>query len=68
MEKITLNVGGMKCGGCETLIQDAVNACEGVMSVKANHQEGQVEIEFDPSKTNPERLKEVIVGEGYTIA
>ena len=57
----------MKCGGCETTIQDAVQACEGVVSVKANHRESTVEIEYDEVKANLDAIRQTIAGKGFQV-
>ena len=44
MEAINLKVEGMECAGCEKRIQNAVRNIAGVKEVKANHENGTVEI------------------------
>ena len=47
MEKLTLNVEGMTCGGCATSIQNALNNRDGVTSAEADVAAGTVSVEFD---------------------
>ena len=67
MENIVLQVDGMKCGGCESSVQSALKAIEGVASVKADHIRKQVAVELDPSKVSVEKIKETIIGQGYSV-
>ncbi len=67
MTTVTLPVSGMKCDACENLIHDALMEKEGVVSVKADHQAKQVEIEFDESKVDLETLKQTIVDQGFKV-
>jgi copper chaperone len=68
MATIHLKVTGMKCGGCEKLVQDAAAAVAGVHSVKASHQAGTVEVEYDDGKTDVNAIKQAIQGKGYAVA
>ncbi len=67
MEKAVLNVKGMKCGGCENTIRDAVRGDAGVVSVKADRQAATVEVEFDQARTNVDAIKKLITAQGYTV-
>lgn len=67
MEKITLKVTGMKCDACENLIHDALMEKDGVISVKADHQSGKVEIECDETKVDQDALKQTIVDQGFKV-
>ncbi len=63
--KLTLKVEGMMCSHCEKHVQDALLKIEGVISVKASHEEKEVEVETN--KTIDETLfKKAIEEEGYT--
>lgn len=44
MKKITLQVKGMVCTGCENRIKNAVSQIEGVTAVEANYQTGEVKV------------------------
>ena len=41
MLKITLEVEGMRCGMCETHVNDVVRRVEGVKKVKSSHIKGR---------------------------
>ena len=40
---------------------------EGVGSVKADHIRKQVAVELDPSSVSVEKIKETLVGQGYSV-
>lgn len=59
MEEINLKVQGIKCGGCENRIKNALKAIEGVKEVEADHTTGTVNIKTK-GKINIEEIKEKI--------
>ena len=65
MKKITLNVKGMHCPSCEILLKDSLEELEGVSNAKADSKSGIVEVDFDESKTDIDKIKSVIIKEGY---
>lgn len=65
MKKATLNITGMKCGGCEKAVQEAVDAVPGVISSKASAKDGVLEVEFDETKTGLDAIKQVVKAKGY---
>jgi len=65
MTKATLNITGMKCGGCEKAVQEAVDAVPGVISSKASAKDGVLEVEFDETKTGLDGIKQVVKAKGY---
>jgi copper chaperone CopZ len=68
MTTIQLNVSGMKCGGCENSLKDALGAQAGVTGVRPSHKEARVEIDFDESQVDPAQLKKIIVDQGFKVA
>ena len=66
-EAVSINVTGMKCGGCENTINTAVSAIDGVLSVKASHQDKRVDVEFDPDKTDIETIEDAIEDAGFSV-
>ncbi|MCK5898111.1 MAG: cation transporter [Methylococcales bacterium] len=66
-KEITLEVTGMKCGGCESTVEEKLHALEGVIKAKAFHKDEEIEIEFDPDKTTLEAIEKVITDEGFKI-
>lgn len=65
MEKLTLYITGMACGGCSATIAQALRAIDGVHAAEVSHTEGTAEISFDNSRVQPEQLKVAIESIGY---
>ncbi|MEE9338068.1 MAG: heavy-metal-associated domain-containing protein [Methylococcaceae bacterium] len=66
-ESISLDVTGMKCGGCESNVTTKLNTIDGVMSVNAMSKEKKVEIEFDTEKTNIKEISQAITDAGFVV-
>ncbi len=66
-QNISLNVTGMKCGGCEANIRNTVSALTGVQSVEASSKENRVIVSFDEGKTSLDDIKNAIVSAGFTV-
>ena len=67
-EELTLKVTGMTCGGCESAIRRVLSMVDGVTSVTASHQAGEVKVVFEPSKTNRAKIEQAIETAGYEVA
>jgi copper chaperone CopZ len=65
--KTTVTVRGMKCGGCEANIREAVSACAGVTTVEPSFKQNSVTIEYDESVANLEAIREVIKSKGFQV-
>ncbi len=66
MRKIKLSVSGMKCDGCEGIIEDNLNVIDGVLA-KANYKNSEVYIEFDEKKTSVEKIAKKLKEVGYKV-
>ncbi len=66
MRKITLEVEGMRCGMCETHVNDVVRRVEGVKKVKSSHAKGRTEV-IAENDADIERIKEAIAKQGYGV-
>ena len=64
MEKITLDVLGMKCVNCEKAVVEALSAL-GCQDVSASTEKGRVELDFDASKLSVQIIKDAIAKEGF---
>lgn len=65
MEK-KIKVSGMHCSSCEFLIKDSLNDLG--ISAKADHKKNEVIIEdFDPKKTDLEKVYKAIEENGYKV-
>jgi copper chaperone len=66
-ESVSLDVTGMKCGGCESNVKTKLNTIDGVITVDAMSKENKVNVEFDPEKTTVEIISEAIIEAGFAI-
>jgi len=66
-ESISLDVTGMKCGGCESNVTTKLNTIDGVTSVNAMSKENKVEVEFDAEKTNRGEISQAITDAGFVV-
>ncbi len=67
MKTINLNIKGMHCTSCETLITDSLREEKGVNVVEISHKTGKARILFNESLTNENKLKDIIKKEGYAL-
>ena len=68
METLTLNIGGMTCGGCVKSVTRILENTKGVAKAEVSLDNKNAIIEFDPAKINPEALIEAIEDGGYDAA
>jgi copper chaperone len=66
-ESVSLNVSGMKCGGCEANVTAKLQAIDGVLSVKASSKDKEVDVEFDAAKTDLDAIIQAITEAGFTV-
>lgn len=64
---ITLNVQGMTCNHCKMAVTNVLTELEGVQNVEVQLQEGTVNVEYDDTKVDAEKMKEVIEDQGYDV-
>ncbi len=65
--EITLKVGGMTCGGCETSVQNALKRLDGVIVADADSERGEVKVRFDDARVDVGALGDRVVSMGYDI-
>ncbi|HRG88954.1 MAG TPA: heavy metal-associated domain-containing protein [Chitinophagales bacterium] len=53
------------CGSCKVRLEKAVKAVDGVEEALLNLNSKKMKIKYNPDKTSPERLREVISATGY---
>lgn len=56
----TLKLTGMTCSGCEAAVQLAAKQIDGVKDAKASYAKGTAEVTFDPAKTSPDAIAQII--------
>lgn len=66
-ERVTIRVDGMTCGGCENSVKGALERLDGVQVLEASHQEGTVEVLFDPDRIDRSALAGAIEEAGYDV-
>jgi copper chaperone len=66
-ESVTLKVGGMKCGGCETIVNNKLKTLAGVKSSSASSKSAEVQVEFDAGTTSRQAIIDTINEAGYTV-
>ncbi len=62
-----ISVYGMMCSHCEAAVTKALLQSPGVDTANAFHEDNRVQVAFDTEQTNPEKLKLVIVEQGYSL-
>lgn len=67
-EQVTLRVEGMTCPGCEATVESVLSGVEGVMAAEADRRTQTAVSTYDPQRTSPEQLVEVINSETYYLA
>ncbi len=55
----------MHCSGCETKIKNNIRFVSGVKKIATNLEEKQVNVTYDPEKTNAEKIIEAFKKIGY---
>ena len=66
MKKIILGIDGMKCGMCESHVNDAVRKAFQVDKVSSSHSKGETTLITD-SPVDEARLKAAINATGYEV-
>ena len=66
MKKISLHVDGMKCGMCESHVNDAVRKAADVKKVRSSHVSGLTEIICDDN-TDIDKIVSAIKNDGYDV-
>ena len=67
MQTALLNINGMTCMGCVTSIEKVLEKIAGVSDSDISLKKKQAKIQYDPEKTNINKLKEAIVEAGFEI-
>ncbi len=56
MTQCALKVSGMTCSGCAGIVKKGLQKVEGVKTATVDHKTGDVQVEYDSSKTNPDKI------------
>jgi copper chaperone len=67
MEKVSLKVDGMTCGGCVKSIQNALNEQNGINTAIADLDNATVEVEYDSALIAAAAIKAAIEDAGFDV-
>jgi copper chaperone CopZ len=65
MSEVTIPVKGMKCGGCQNNVENAVKSLPGASNVTVDLKAARVKLTLDESKTTADQVKQKIRDAGY---
>ncbi len=68
MEKATLNISGMTCGGCVRSVSSVLNALDGVVKADVSLDKKCAVVDYDAAKLNVDQLKHAVEEAGYEVA
>ena len=68
INKHTYKVEGMHCASCEILIEKKLSDVQNIKSVNASTATGEVAIEFEGDRPNPEKLSNIFKQENYKFS
>ncbi len=68
MEKVTIGISGMTCGGCVRSVTNVLKGVEGVSKADVSLEQRRAQVEFDPQKVKVEQLKRAIEDAGYEVS
>ena len=66
VQKLNLNITGMHCQSCVTLLTKGIQRDPGVKYVNVNYATEKAAIEYDESKTNQGKIIKIVSGLGYS--
>jgi copper chaperone CopZ len=67
MQTATMNVTGLKCGGCPIKLARALKEVVGVTDVQVSLASGELTVRYDESDTSPQNLHAVVVRTGFGL-
>jgi len=65
MNKTTIKISGMSCGGCVKSITRALTALPGVTKAEVSLEQAQAVIDYDPGKVSQPGLVQAIEDAGF---
>ena len=63
--KTALDITGMHCASCATLLTDVLKDLPGVSNATVDFASGRAVVEHNPAKASPGTLRKAIEAEGY---
>ncbi|TSA55758.1 hypothetical protein D4R42_05020 [bacterium] len=67
LKKIKIQIEGIHCKSCKTLIETEVDVLEGVKDIDVDYQNGNCQIEFDDQKISQKKIFESIEKLNYKV-
>lgn len=67
MDKATIKVVGMTCGGCVKSIENALATHDGIHRTSADLDAGTVSVEFDGKLIQRSAIERAIAGAGFDV-
>jgi copper chaperone CopZ len=66
MDKVTLRIDGMACGGCAATVQKVLSGIDGVSAAQVSLEAASAEITYDPAKVQLPVLISALNDAGYS--
>lgn len=66
-QSLSLQVTGMKCGGCESSVKDKLSSLAGIISVHPSHKDNRVDVEYDEAMIDPATIAQNIADAGFEV-
>lgn len=66
-QSLSLQVTGMKCGGCESSVKDKLGSLAGIISVHPSHKDNRVDVEYDEGVIDPATIAQNITDAGFEV-
>lgn len=67
LQELELRVTGMTCSGCENTIKNGLGKMDGIVEVKASHENNKVSIKLEKNKLSREEIIQQIETIGYKV-
>ena len=67
MEKATIKVEGMTCGGCVKSIENALGTHDGIHQTSADLDAGTVSVQFDGALIQRSAIERMITDAGFDV-
>ena len=65
MEEVTIKIEGMSCAHCQANVKKAITSVSGVSSAEVNLDKGKATVQYEPAKTDLDKIKSSIEDAGY---
>lgn len=65
MDEVTIKIEGMSCAHCQENVKKAITSVSGVSSAEVNLDKGKATVQYEPAKTDLDKIKSAIEDAGY---